>query len=77
MILAFGIIALITGIWPLGIAAWIMGASDLKEIRSGRMDPAGESNTNVGYWLGIVSVVGWALSSVCCCGIWVFAMAAQ
>jgi hypothetical protein len=46
-----------------------MDASDLKEIRSGRMDPAGESNTNVGYWLGIVSVIGWALGTVCCCGI--------
>jgi len=56
-ILAFGIIGiLIPCCMPLGIAAWVMGASDLSEIRAGRMAPEGESMTRVGMILGIVSV---------------------
>lgn len=42
---------------PCGPIAWILGASDLKSIRSGRMDPAGESMTKVGMILGIISTV--------------------
>ena len=41
---------------PFGIAAWVMGASDLGEIRRGRMDPSGQSTTQVGMILGIISV---------------------
>lgn len=48
-----GIVALI-----LGIIAWVMGNSDLAEIRAGRMDPEGESATNAGRVCGIISVVG-------------------
>ena len=59
MVLAFGIIGILccgaVGT-PFGIAAWVIGASDLSEIRAGRMDPSGESLTRVGMILGIVSV---------------------
>ena len=55
LILTFGIIGILCCM-PFGIAAWVMGASDLAEIRAGRMDPAGESTTRVGMILGIVSV---------------------
>ena len=55
LVLAFGIIGIVCCM-PFGIAAWVMGASDLSEIRAGRMDPSGESMTRVGMILGIVSV---------------------
>ena len=56
MILAFGILAwLFCGIF--GIAAWIMGSADLKEIRAGRMDREGESLTQVGFYLGIAACI--------------------
>jgi hypothetical protein len=62
MILAFGIIGLVGGFiiyLPaiFGLLAWIMGNSDLREMREGRMDPEGESMTNVGRILGIITVV--------------------
>jgi hypothetical protein len=55
LVLTFGILGIVCCM-PLGIAAWVMGASDLSEIRAGRMDPDGESMTRVGMILGIVSV---------------------
>jgi hypothetical protein len=56
MILTFGIVGLLCCM-PLGIVAWVMGASDLKAIRAGRMDPAGQSMTQAGMVIGIISVV--------------------
>ena len=53
LILVLGIIS-VTVCAPAGIAAWIMGKHDLEEMRAGRMDPAGESNTQIGYVLGII-----------------------
>ena len=55
LILTFGVVGVFCCM-PLGVAAWVMGASDLKEIRAGRMDPSGENLTQVGMVLGIVSV---------------------
>lgn len=55
LILTFGIVGILCCM-PFGIAAWVMAASDLSEIRAGRMDPSGESITRVGMILGIVSV---------------------
>ena len=54
-ILTFGIIGVLCCM-PFGIAAWVMGASDLKEIRAGRMDPSGENITQAGMIIGMVSV---------------------
>jgi hypothetical protein len=34
-----------------------MGNNDLKEMRAGRMDPEGESNTNVGRICGMISTI--------------------
>jgi hypothetical protein len=56
VVLTFGIVGLLCCL-PLAIAAWIMGAADLKAIRAGTMDPAGKSMTQVGMILGIVSVI--------------------
>jgi hypothetical protein len=56
MILTFGIVGLLCCM-PLGIVAWVMGAADLKAIRAGTMDPAGQSMTQAGMVIGIISVV--------------------
>lgn len=56
LIMVFGIIGLVM-CSGFGIAAYLMGKNDLREIRAGRMDAEGESMTNVGYVLGIVSSI--------------------
>jgi hypothetical protein len=56
MILTFGILGFVCcGIF--GIVAWAMGAGDLKEIRAGRMDPAGQGLTQAGMILGIITTI--------------------
>ena len=61
-ILTFGLLALLpcclTSI-IFGIIAWMMANSDLKEMRSGRMDRDGEGLTQAGRALGIVGFVLW------------------
>jgi len=56
MVLVFGVIGLIV-CPPFGIAAWIMGRNDLREMNAGRMDPDGRDQTNAGRILGIVATV--------------------
>jgi predicted Zn finger-like uncharacterized protein len=41
----------------LGIIAWSMGASDLRKIREGIMDPAGEGSTKGGMICGIIGTI--------------------
>jgi hypothetical protein len=53
LILVLGILSIfICG--PLGIAAWIMGNKDLKEMDAGVMDPSGRGNTSAGRICGII-----------------------
>jgi len=54
LILVFGILGLVI-CFPLGIAAWVMGNSDLKAIAAGTMDPEGKQLTNIGRILGMVA----------------------
>jgi hypothetical protein len=72
LILALGIASLAVCAL-IGPAAWILGHNDLKEMRAGRMDPEGESNTRIGMILGMVatilSLVGVLLICVLCGGI--------
>ncbi len=42
---------------PLGIPAWLMGSYDLAEMKAGRMDREGESLTQAGYIMGIISSI--------------------
>jgi hypothetical protein len=74
-VLVFGILSLVTGCLILGPIAWVMGNQDLKEMRAGRMDPEGESATNAGRILGIISTLLWGagLAMICC----VFMLAAM
>jgi hypothetical protein len=63
LILILGLIGLLA-CQPFAIAAWTMGRSDLKKIRAGTMDPTGESITQVGWVLGIIGTILFALSLV-------------
>ena len=63
LILVFGILSLIVCA-PLGIAAWIMGNSDLREIDSGHMDPEGRSLTQAGKICGMIACILMALSAL-------------
>ena len=63
MLLVFGILGLvICGFF--GIAAWIMGAADLKEMDAGTMDPAGRSLTNAGRICGLIATILLAIGLV-------------
>ena len=56
MILVFGILGLLL-CQVLGIVAWVMGSSDLKEMDAGTMDPTGRGLTQAGKICGIVATV--------------------
>ncbi|MFN4258479.1 MAG: hypothetical protein ACK4RK_04225 [Gemmataceae bacterium] len=69
LILVLGIVSLVTGIWPIGIAAWIMGNNDLNEIRAGRMNPAAEGSVQAGRICGMISTILMIVTVVVlCCG---------
>jgi hypothetical protein len=57
LVLTFGILGLVCSCGILGIVAWVMGAADLKEIQTGRMDPSGHGLTQAGMILGIISTI--------------------
>jgi hypothetical protein len=42
-----------------GVMAWVMGTSDLREIRVGRMNPGGAGLTQAGRVLGMISTLVW------------------
>jgi hypothetical protein len=63
LILFLGIISLFA-CWPLGIVAWVMGNTDLKKIRDGRMSPTGIGILKTGRFLGMLTTVLLAVSLV-------------
>ncbi len=63
LILVLGILGLVV-CQPIGIAAWIMGSGDLKQIDAGQMDPSGRGLTNAGKICGIVATILLVLSVV-------------
>jgi hypothetical protein len=70
LILVFGILGLVVCA-IFAPVAWIMGNTDMKEIRAGRMDPEGESMTNIGRILGIIGTI-WLVVVIfgsCACGL--------
>ncbi len=56
LILVLGILSIVISCFPLGIVAWVMGNSDLKDMDAGLMDSDGRGMTLAGKILGIVSV---------------------
>ncbi len=62
-VLVLGILSLVT--CPLlGIAAWIMGNGDLREMSQGQMDPSGKDTTNAGRVCGIIGTVLFVISLI-------------
>lgn len=53
MLLVFGILGIIC-CFIFAILAWVMGASDLKAMAAGQMDPSGEGLTKASKILGII-----------------------
>ncbi len=56
LILVLGILSMIVCA-PLGIAAILMGRSDLAEIEAGQRDPEGRESTRAGYICGIIGTI--------------------
>src|SRR5512136_2584568 len=56
LILVFGILGIVS-CFPLGIAAWVMGKRDLKEMDAGTMDPSGRGHTNAGRICGMIGTL--------------------
>lgn len=56
MILAFGILSFVI-CCLFGIAAWVMGNNDLREMNAGLMDPEGRSLTQAGRLVGMIHVI--------------------
>jgi hypothetical protein len=56
LILVLGVLGLVV-CGPLGIAAWVMGSGDLKEIDAGTMDPMGRGATQAGKICGIIATI--------------------
>ena len=71
LILVLGILGLVI-CSPLGIAAWLMGSSDLKQMDAGTMDPSGRGNTQAGKICGIIGTILLILG--CCFGAVCFAI---
>lgn len=63
LILVFGILSLII-CPPVGIAAWLMGSGDLKEMDAGAMDPSGRGTTQAGKICGIIGTILFILQLV-------------
>lgn len=56
LILVFGILGLVV-CFPFGVAAWILGSGDLREMNAGRMDSSGQGLTQAGYVIGIIATI--------------------
>ncbi|MBM3876848.1 MAG: DUF4190 domain-containing protein [Verrucomicrobia bacterium] len=63
LILVLGILGLVV-CGPLGIAAWIMGNGDLKQMDGGTMDPSGRGTTNAGRICGMIATLLMVLAVV-------------
>jgi len=56
VILVFGILGLVV-CQVFGIAAWVMGNNDLREMNAGYMDSSGRDLTNAGRICGMIATV--------------------
>lgn len=63
LVLVFGILSLVICA-PLGIAAWIMGRSDLKKMDAGLVDPQGRGLSMAGMICGIIATALFALGLI-------------
>jgi len=59
LVLALGILGWCLVCPVFSVAAWVIGSSDLREMRCGRMDPGGSGTTQAGRVLGIIYSLLW------------------
>lgn len=59
LILIFGILGWVFSCPIFSVAAWVMGSSDLREMRTGRMDSSGMGLTQAGHILGLIYSLLW------------------
>jgi hypothetical protein len=57
LILVLGILSIVGVCQPLGIWAWFMSNTDLREMNNGMMDASGRDTTNAGRILGIIGTI--------------------
>lgn len=62
--LIFGILSYLFCPFVFGIVAWILGASELTDIKEGRSTPDNKSMALAGMWLGIINVALIVLSLI-------------
>jgi hypothetical protein len=74
-VMTMGILSLFIAPIILGPIAWVMGNNDLREIRAGRMDPEGESQTNTGRVLGMVATILGIVGILIGCVVFAFMLA--
>jgi predicted Zn finger-like uncharacterized protein len=88
LILVFGIISIASVVLnvcyvgvliglPLGIAAWVMGGSDLRKIKNHEMDEEGLGTTQAGWICGIVGTILQSLVLLTCGGFFTFILLMQ
>ena len=65
LILVLGILGLVVCA-PLAIAAWVMGAGDLKQMDAGNMDPGGRGTTQAGKICGIIGTILLIIGVIIC-----------
>jgi hypothetical protein len=75
LILVLGILGLVV-CFPCGIAAWVMGRGDLRQMDVGQMDPEGRSLTQAGKIVGIIATVLALLSVIAAVVFFIFFAAA-
>jgi predicted Zn finger-like uncharacterized protein len=79
LVMALGIIAILTFGCPpaglvFGILAWFMGQGDLKRMKAGEMDSAGEGLTQAGWICGIIATALSGLMLVTCGPLWALSL---
>jgi hypothetical protein len=77
MVLAFGILGWIFTCPVFAVMAWVMGTSDLREMRCGRMDSGGMGLTQAGHILGMIYTLLWLAVCVIAIFVTLFAVLAQ
>jgi hypothetical protein len=73
LILVLGILSWVFGCPVLSVMAWMMGNSDLREMRAGRMDSSGMGLTQAGHILGMIHALLWLIA--CAIGLFVMLIA--
>ena len=65
LVLWMGILGSVLFFVPVfGVMAWVMGSSDLREMRQGTMDPRGVGLTRAGQLLGMIEVLAFIVLMV-------------